>query len=348
VKIRRSLLPTLALGAAAATVLAGCASGSDTETATDAGDSASSAGFPIEIDNAFGTTVIESQPENVAAIAWGNQDVALALGVAPVGMPFITYADDNGDGILPWVQDALDELGAETPVLYDEVDGVNFEQVADTAPDVILAANSGVTEEDYETLTEIAPTVSYPGSPWIISWRDSTTTNGAALGLEDEADDLIAETESVIEDAITANPELEGKSFAYIYLDPSDTSAAAVYLPGDTRIEFVKELGLVASDGVTELAEQNEGQFYASLTSENLDMLADADIIVNYGSADTLAAMQADPLIGSLPAVQRGSVVIIDNADPLAAAFTTPTVLSIPWGIDEYMSLLSDAASKVQ
>ena len=30
-------------------------------------------------------------------------------------------------------------MGAETPVLFDETDGIDFEAVADTDPDVILA-----------------------------------------------------------------------------------------------------------------------------------------------------------------------------------------------------------------
>ena len=39
--------------------------------------------FPIRIQHAFGETVIDQKPERVAAIAWGNYDVPLALGVIP-------------------------------------------------------------------------------------------------------------------------------------------------------------------------------------------------------------------------------------------------------------------------
>jgi iron complex transport system substrate-binding protein len=345
VNIRRKTLTGVALAGAAAVLLAGCASGAATEPEET---TETSGAFPVEIENAFGTTVVESQPTNVAAVAWGNADVALALGIAPVGMPFITYADDNGDGILPWQQDALDEIGAEAPTLFDETDGINFEQVADSAPDVILAANSGLAQEEYDTLTEIAPTVSYPTTPWIVSWRESTLLNARALGLETEAEGLIADTESLLESAASEHPELDGKSVAYIWVDPSDTSVAYIYLPGDTRVDFLDEFGMVPSAGVEQLAEQNPGVFYASITSENIDLLADADVIVNYGGADTLAGLQADPLFGALPAIQRGSVAIVDESTPQASAYTTPTVLSIPWGLDDYVSLLGDAAAKVE
>ncbi|BDI22260.1 iron-siderophore ABC transporter substrate-binding protein [Herbiconiux sp. L3-i23] len=343
-RFRRTVLPAIAMAGAAAFVLAGCASGGSEGTA----GGGSTEGFPVSIETAFGTTEIDAKPENVAAVAWGNQDVALALGVVPVGMPFITYADDNGDGILPWAQDALDELGGETPVLYDEVDGINFEQVADTAPDVVLAANSGLSDEDYTTLSEIAPTIAYPSIPWFTTWREATTMNGAALGLADEADELVTETEQTIADAAAAHPELAGKTFAYLWVDPSDTSTNYVYLSGDARVSFLHELGLEDSEGVKQLATENDGAFFATVSAENFDILADADIIINYGGAGTLEAMQADPLLGALPAVQNGAVAIIDESQPMASAFSTPTVLSIAWGLDDYSALLAAAAAKVQ
>ena len=50
-------------------------------------------------------------------------------------------------------------------MLFDETDGIDFEAVADTEPDVILAGYSGLTQEDYDTLSEIAPVVAYPEAP---------------------------------------------------------------------------------------------------------------------------------------------------------------------------------------
>ena len=107
----------------------------------------------------------------------------LALGVVPVGMSKANCGDDDGDGVLPWVEDQLDELGAETPVLFDETDGIDFEAVADTAPDVILAAYSGLTQEDYDTLSKIAPVVAYPDVAWGTSVQDMIRLNSQALGL---------------------------------------------------------------------------------------------------------------------------------------------------------------------
>ena len=96
--------------------------------------------YPIVIEHAFGTTVIPKKPVRVATVAWANHEVPLALGVVPVGFAAANFGDDDGDGLLPWVAEKLKELGGEKPVLFDEGDGIDFEAVAATKPDVILAA----------------------------------------------------------------------------------------------------------------------------------------------------------------------------------------------------------------
>lgn len=47
--------------------------------------------YPIVIEHAFGETVIESKPERIATVGWGNQDTPLALGIAPVGVSAANY-----------------------------------------------------------------------------------------------------------------------------------------------------------------------------------------------------------------------------------------------------------------
>src|SRR5690606_9687518 len=95
------------------------------------------------IKHAFGTTTIEKKPERIVTVAWANHEVPLALGVVPVGFARANFGDDDNDGLLPWVAARLKELGADTPVLFDEGDGIDFEAVAETRPDVILASYSG-------------------------------------------------------------------------------------------------------------------------------------------------------------------------------------------------------------
>ncbi|WP_136519221.1 iron-siderophore ABC transporter substrate-binding protein [Cellulomonas telluris] len=345
---RRALRPLVA-GAAAALLLAACSSG--TEGGTD--DATSAAGgdgtFPVTLENTFGETVVEEKPEAVASVAWGNHDVALALGVVPVGMAEQTYGDDDGDGIHPWTYEALEELdgtGDALPALFDESDGIDFAAVADTAPDVVLAAYSGLTEEEWTTLSEIAPTVSYPEVAWGTNWRDMALTNGRALGLEDEAQEKIDEVEQQIEDALADRPDVAGKSVAYLYVDPTDLSSIGVYTKIDARVQLLSDLGMTLPESVESF--EDDGLFYVDLSAEQADTIADADMVAIYGDETLLPTLQAHPLWSKIPAIANGAVAVLPDNTPLASATSGPTVLSVPWALEDYLDLFQAAAQNVQ
>lgn len=338
----RRTLSVIALAAAGALSLAACSSGTGGST-DGASESGSSAGFPVTVDHVFGSTEIESQPERVATISWANQDVALALGVVPVGMTAQTYGDDDGDGILPWTYDKLEELGGtdELPALFDETQGLNFEQVADSTPDVILGGYGGFTQEDYDTLTQIAPTIAYPDKPWGSTWREMAQLDGAALGLADEADALISDTEEQIAAAVAAEPALEGKTAMVGYFTPGD-GTIGYYSTSDSRTSYLTDFGLEIPESLQTLSDENP-EFYGTVSAENADTFDDVDIMVVYGDDTTIPMLEADPLLSQMPAVKNGSVVVLDNSLPIAATLT-PTVLSIPWSLDELTDMLATAA----
>ncbi|MBM7605132.1 iron complex transport system substrate-binding protein [Metabacillus crassostreae] len=302
--------------------------------------------YPIVIKHAFGETTIEEKPENVATIAWSNHDVALSLGVVPVGFSAANYGVQDDSGMLPWTAEKLKELGEDSPNIYQDTDGLDFEAIADSNPDVILAAYSGITQEEYDTLSEIAPVVAYQTSPWVASWREQVTYNSMGMGLEEEGKQLIADTEKLIEDKASEYPELKGKKAAFVSIDAADLSKFYVYTPGDPRGAFLSELGMEYPESITSQI-TDPSKFFLEVSAENADMLNGAEILVSYGDENTLAALQADPILGKIPAIERGSIVIIGNGTPLAAS-GTPSPLSIEYSIDEYLTLLSEAVSKVK
>jgi iron complex transport system substrate-binding protein len=140
---------------------------------------------PVTIKHAFGKTTIEEQPERVVSWGWASADAAIALGVAPVAMPRFSYGA-NDAGLMPWTAQALQAKGMKTPTLLSESQEAPFEEIAEAAPDVILANYSGITKKEYETLSKIAPTVAYPKVPWSTPWRDVITTTGKVLGKSEE------------------------------------------------------------------------------------------------------------------------------------------------------------------
>lgn len=305
-----------------------------------AGDS-----YPITIDHAFGTTTIAAKPSRVATVASGNQEVPLALGVVPVGMAAANYGDDDGDGVLPWVAEKLTELGADRPALFDEGDGIDFEAVAATAPDVILAAYSGLSQADYDTLSQIAPVVAYPDAPWTTEWRQMIRMNSAGMGMAAEGDALITRMEGQITDTLSAHPAMAGKNAMFItHLDTTNLSVVNFYTSADTRVQFFRDLGLAMPKSVADASKP--GAFAGSISAENIDAFDDVDIVVTYGNQDLLQAMQDDPLVRHMPAVKNGSIVMLKN-DPLGNA-ANPTPLGIAWVLDDYVTLLADAAQKAE
>lgn len=302
--------------------------------------------YPIVIKHAFGETVIESKPERVATIAWGNHDTPLSLGVVPVGVSKANYGVLDDSGLLPWTKAAYESLGVSKPVLYDDLAGLNYEQINDSAPDVILAAYSGLTQEEYDLLSAIAPVVAYPTMAWQTLWRDQIIMDATGMGMATKGASLVAELEALIEQKTETYPSIEGKSAAFFYFSPTDLSSFWVYLPADPRAAYLTDLGMVFPESVLALADENSS-FALQLSSEHADVLSDIDIIITYGNGELLELMQADALLGTVPAVMNGAVAMIEDGTPLAAS-GTPSALSIPATIDEFLAIIAQAADNVQ
>lgn len=301
--------------------------------------------YPISINHAFGTTVIKEKPVRVATVAWANHEVPLALGIVPVGFASANFGDNDGDGVLPWVADKLKELNAKTPVLFDEGDGIDFESVAATQPDVILAAYSGLSQSDYDTLSLIAPVVAYPNTPWSTNWRTMIRVNSAGLGMTKDGEELIREIENDIQKRVAQYPELADKSAMFItHLDPTDLSVIRFYSANDSRVSFFNDLGLHSPDSVKKIS--SHGKYSGESSIEKIDDFNDVDIFVTYGNRRLLTSLTDNPLLSKMRAIKNDSIVLLGNSQIATAA--NPTPLSISWILDDYLGALAKAARKVQ
>ncbi|NQX61719.1 iron-siderophore ABC transporter substrate-binding protein [Paenibacillus qinlingensis] len=352
-KTPKTALKTLTISAALMIALVGCSSGkqsSSTPAPTPAVSAAPTAAataapdatkYPIVIKHAFGETTIPSKPKRVATIQWANHDVVLALGVVPVGFSAANYGVQDKSGLLPWTAKKLKELNVDKPNVFQDTDGLNFEAISASKPDVILAAYSGITQKDYETLSKIAPVVAYEKSPWVTTWREQVLFNATGMGMKAEGEKLIKDTEELIKKKASEYPQLKGKKVAFTNFSAKDLSKINIYTAADPRGAFLIELGMVYSEGVTKKI-TDPTAYNLKLSSENADALNDADILVGYGDDALLQAVKADPILGKIPAVQKGAVVLIGNGTPLAAS-GNPNPLSISYTIDEYLKLIAGA-----
>ncbi|WP_246617603.1 iron-siderophore ABC transporter substrate-binding protein [Rhizobium populisoli] len=299
--------------------------------------------YPITIKHALGTTVIAKKPERIATVAWANHEVPLALGVVPVGFAKANFGDDDGDGLLPWVAQRLKELHANKPVLFDEGDGIDFEAVAATRPDVILASYSGLSQADYDTLSQIAPVVAYPEAVWSTDWREMIRLNSAGMGMAAEGEALIRKIEAEIAETVSTHPEIRGRKAMFVtHLNPLDLSTINFYTTNDTRVKFFKDLGLESPKSVVDVSQP--GKFSGSVSAERIDMFDDVDLVVAYGNMKLVSAVTANLLMSKMPAIEKGALVILGGNSVGTAA--NPTPLSISWVLKDYVALLAEAARK--
>lgn len=344
--IRSRRLRTVTVTAALVVLAAACGGPSSGE---DGKEQAGSGAFPVTIEHALGKTEIPAKPKRVATVNWANHEVPLALGVVPVGMAKADFGDDDKNGVLPWVEKRLDQLHADTPKLFDETDGIDFEAVADTKPDVILAGYSGLTRKDYDTLSDIAPVVAYPDAPWATPWREIIRVNSKAIGRAGQGEKLIKKLEGDIDRTVAKYPQLKGKSAMFMtHIDPNDVSKIGFYTTHDTRTQFFEDLGL-KTPGSVEKASKGTKKFALTQSAEQIDAFDDVDIVTGYGDekGELEKKVRKDPLLSKMPALKRGSTALLPGSAPLATA-ANPTPLSISWVLDDYVKALAKAADKAK
>lgn len=338
-------LGLLAVAATAAT-LTGCSTG-EVGSAGGSGNAATDA-FPITVRHKFGNTVLTAAPQRIATVSWVNADVALALGVVPVGMPRDDWGG-NAQGSTPWKDAALERAGAafgtaKAPVQYSEADGVNFTEVAKVNPDIILAAYSGLTRDDYDKLSKIAPVIAYPEAPYATSWQDSTTMIGAALGKSQAAKDLIAATEKTIATQAAKYPAIKDKTFIYGNLEPDKSDGINVYLSGDNRPKFLASIGMQLAPVVV-AAGQGKTGFFIPWSAEKANELVSQVFVSWVPDNKTKDAITTDPLLGQIPAIRKGAFVA-DSDNTLTYAISASSPLSLPWALEAFLPQLGAAASK--
>ena len=283
----------------------------------------------VSIEHKFGTTEIPADPERVVTIGFSEQDTVLALGVVPVGEREFTGGYKYRER--PWAQEALN---GEQPASVG-AEEINFERVAAQRPDVIIGVNSGMTKDEYDRLSRIAPTVAQSDEhiDFGVPWQEQALTVGKALGREAEAQQLVDDVEAQFAQAREEHPEFD-TSFLMAYGGKGEFGAHA---SGDYRVGFFTDLGFKSAPKIDELAGDS---FFIDLDEEQFRLL-DQDVVVMFGERDEV---EQDPVLGRLPAFREGRVVYLDLTDQIAGALGFASPLSLPYLLDEAVPKLAAAA----
>ncbi|WP_422115589.1 ABC transporter substrate-binding protein [Brachybacterium sp. UNK5269] len=339
----------LVLSALAVPALAACGGAAEESAdAPAAGGGAGAGAYPVTITHLYGQTVLEAEPARIATVSWVNADSALALGIVPVGMPTVTWGG-NDNGSTDWIDEKLAELGAAwggegAPTQYDETDGVNLDEIAALTPDLIVAAYSGLTEEEYTQLSKIAPTIGPIAANYTTSWQEALTAVAAATGRDEEAESLIAQVEADLAAVGEQNPAVAGSTFIAGTLGLADNSIA-LYVGEDTRPRFFTALGMSPAEVVAENA-GGADSFYVDWSAERADELV-SDLFYTWGEAGvTVEDLQANELFAQIPAVASGGVVITDD-DHTTLSISAASALSLPWAIENVVPSIIEVAERV-
>jgi iron complex transport system substrate-binding protein len=284
--------------------------------------------FPLTLDTAFGQTIIPAAPERVATIDYNGADNLLALGVQPVLVRY--WFGDYPRAVWPWA----DALLTDTPeILKGEI---NFEQIAASDPDVIMALYSGITAEDYAKLSQIAPVVAIPAGvgPYELPWRDQALIAGRALGRETEAGAQVAAIEARLTAIATAHPEWADST---VTLGTVWSDKPNVYAPGDPRVQLLNDLGLQNNPALVALA--TPGSFYIELSEEQPEPF-DSDLLLWFAD-EGVPPIEALAFRPKLAAAQEGREVFLGPL--MTSALSHTSLLSLPYALDRLEPLIADA-----
>ena len=141
--------------------------------------------FPRKVVHFKGSTEIKKAPTKVVILSTGQLDVALTLGVVPIG-------STKGDGaatVPEYLKKAFpkhaDKLGAIKDVGSRK--SPSIEDIGNLSPDLILVNQAGKDDIDalYKSLSEVAPTVVTQGKSE--AWKQDFLLMADALGKPDTA-----------------------------------------------------------------------------------------------------------------------------------------------------------------
>lgn len=338
---RRGLL---ALAGSASLALAACGKDTPASAPSGAASSAGAAGtFPVTITHALGRATIEKAPQRVVTLGQGATEAAISLGTFPVATEAYAWGADK-DGHLPWNREAYTKAGRDLPVVLAGGEQLDVEQIAELAPDLVLAPWSGLTQKQYDLLAKVCPVVAYEKTPWTTTWDGEIRTVATALGRPADGEKVIDGLRRQLAEAAAAHPTWKGRTFSYVYTTGPGT--LGVYLPTEQRVAMVSALGLIVDPAVKDI-KAADGSDWATIGLENADKLKDSELLFTwYLDEATRKQVVAQPLYASIPAVKRGSVVTSSDQQ-LVTAMSMINPLTVPWALPRMAPLVDAAIAKL-
>lgn len=267
------------------------------------------------VEHVFGTTVIPAHPKRIAS--YNLEDILLSLKA-----PLVMGVSVGENYYL------ADRLQAQNVSILNMDSGLaNLEAFADAQPDLIVAS-SMIDRTTYDQLSLIAPTIVYDRE----DWQNSIVELGKALGLEDQATEVITAHNTQLEEAKAAITKAVGSKTTIAFLRTTSKDIR-LYLPGYTDRQgkqlpgyggmLYNELGLLPMPLVQQLQKENPDKQNVNVSMEVLPEITADYLFVTSGSAggtnedlqkdlSEFVQLQQSPIWQALPAVQHQHVYSVN------------------------------------
>lgn len=318
---RRKSSLVLIMIAVVALVVGACSSPDESDSA------------PVTINLPDGRSVdIPQTPTRIVTLGGQWTDVALSFGITPVGY-YDAQELQTGDKA-PWFGEKLNDSALINP--QDDLVG----SVAKLEPDLILAPGFASMSEEFDKMSDLAPTIDKISGAQIDPWQDMVTLMGTILHEPEKAKEIIAGVDDKINALAEEFPGVKGKTYTFAYLYGSD-QISVLGDEADGSAKLFTQLGLTMSPKAVAQTKKS-GQPRFQISTENIDML-DSDILIAASQTPKLQArVEGLPGYKSLTSVGDDAVVMLTTLE--ITGLNEPSPSSIPYTLDKIKPALQAAA----
>ncbi|MFF2094206.1 AraC family transcriptional regulator [Paenibacillus sp. NPDC058174] len=254
------------------------------------------------VKHMMGESEVPNNPQRIAVN--GLEDIMLALDA-----PMVHAQSMKG-------QYLYDTLQAKNiPSVYTP-DGINYESILDSKPDLIIANLLPTDTESYKQLSKIAPTIVYDRS----DWQTSIAAIGKAIGREEKAQSIIHDYQEKLSKAKEAIVAKIGADRTLAFIRPSKQDVQLFFPAFSYTSIAYKDLGLTLEPMLANLmSKEEEGAWGIESSLETLpDLTADYLFVTVGGSFDSedeakdaleeMSVVEDLNVWKSIPAVKQGHV----------------------------------------
>jgi len=294
--------------------------------------------FPVSVTHSKGEIVVNRKPQRIVAVGYSDLAIAHALGANIVGaMQYHPGADSRN---FPWVQPPLP---ASLTTL--SAGSADLEQIRELEPDLILAATAYHSyEENYQALSEIAPTLVYVQYFLRDDGDELTRIIGRLLGESEKAEQLIAASHAQQARFAEEHRDWAGKTLAYVLITPDTLHPVT---DSDTpALKLFRNVGLQQPFGLRELVGPYacNGSTTSDIEDASPVFSADYVLIGAYGYPDAKTVFQQ---LEENRAILQSSQPNIHFAETaLYDSLVAPNPVNTRYTLDRLHTVLTQSSSR--